>query len=135
MALQGQGISLSSRQLQIKPLLACVSSNLWIIGTGPWKQSLDNPETCANDHQIVGTSLQAQVAMTHQDQAHTAVVPVPAWVSNTARDPGIYPTLMRAVQAQLARIQEHQAHIEQQLDGVKTHLFDLEQQEYFTNVD
>lgn len=38
-------------------------------------------------------------------------------------------------QAQLAKVQEHQTHIEQQLDGVKTHLLDLEQQEYFTETD
>lgn len=40
-----------------------------------------------------------------------------------------------ALQAQLAKIQEHQAHIEQQLDGVKLHLQELEQQEYFTDLD
>ena len=39
------------------------------------------------------------------------------------------------LQAQLVKIQEHQAHIEQQLDGVKSHLLELEQQEGFTELD
>ena len=45
------------------------------------------------------------------------------------------PTSVAALQAQLAKIQEHQTHIEQQLDGVKSHLQELEQQEYFTELD
>ena len=50
------------------------------------------------------------------------------WVANV-------PTSTDAFQAQLAKIQEYQAHIEQQLDGVKSHLQELEQQEYFTDLD